>query len=137
MSAINQLLAKAMSTTSEEEAMSCLRMARKKGKSFDTAQSSSAAMYKGQNAEYWYDKAYKWYHEAKKRETDLTRDQQMHLFKMYKHAEEEYTRVRRENTKLQDELYRLKNMTRKHRWKLPVIGFQLGAIIVLAYKLIS
>jgi hypothetical protein len=54
MDTVNQLLAKAMSTTSEQEAVSCLMMARRKSNSLPSLVS---AEYNGQNAEYWYRKA--------------------------------------------------------------------------------
>lgn len=49
MAQIEQLLAKAMSTDSEDEAIACLRMARKQGKSFEPTGS-----YKGKTAQEWY-----------------------------------------------------------------------------------
>lgn len=54
MDTVNQLLSKAMSTTSEEEAVSCLMMARRKSNSLP---SPVSAEYNGKNAEYWYHKA--------------------------------------------------------------------------------
>jgi len=62
MSNINQLLTKALSTTSEDEAVSCLRMARKKGKTLDTEVGGD---YNGHDAKYWYEKAASFYEEAK------------------------------------------------------------------------
>lgn len=112
---INQLLAKAMSTTSEEEAMSCLRMARKKGKSFDDGASSStsSSLYNGQNAKYWYDKANHYYQEAKKRDGDLTREQQQHLWRMYRDAYRDAEKMavdaRMNNNKLLQQIERLKH----------------------------
>lgn len=69
---VDQLLAKALSTSSEDEAISCLRMARKKnnGKTTnvnikgDTAHKSGT--YNGQSAEYWYVKARGYYNELKR-----------------------------------------------------------------------
>lgn len=61
---IDQLIAKALSTTSEEEAIACLRMARKKGVKgsvSDTARPTG--LHNGYNAEYWYNKAYLFYRE--------------------------------------------------------------------------
>lgn len=71
---INQLLAKALSTTSEDEAMACLRMARKRGGKLED--SSAPVEYNGHDAKYWYDKAYKWYHQAKAQSDGLTQEQQ-------------------------------------------------------------
>lgn len=51
MAHIEQLIAKALSTSSEEEAISCLRMARKQGNSTTTEVNT----YNGKTARYWYD----------------------------------------------------------------------------------
>ena len=51
MAHIEQLLAKAMSTSSEEEAISCLKMARKHGNSVVVASNT----YNGKTAQYWHD----------------------------------------------------------------------------------
>lgn len=51
-----QLLAKALSTSSEEEAISCLRMARKKGGSLDASPTNSQS-FRGGTINQWYDKA--------------------------------------------------------------------------------
>ena len=56
MSQVNQLLAKAMSTASEDEAIACLRMARKKGKTADPVDTK--------DAEYWKNKAKEYYDHA-------------------------------------------------------------------------
>lgn len=56
MSKVNQLLEKAISTSSEEEAVSCLRMARKhhKGGSVSVSTSSTSD---GKSAQYWKEQA--------------------------------------------------------------------------------
>ncbi len=132
MSNVNQLLAKAMSTTSEEEAMSCLRMARKKGKTFDTGESTTSGdKYKGEGAKYWYDKALYYYNEAKKRDGDLTRDQQTTLYRMYKNAEDEKAAARTDNYKLRKEIEMLKVKKPEGGWKIPVIFFQCLVILAL------
>lgn len=61
----NQLIAKAISTTSDDEALSCLRMAKKIGGEIQ----SSVGEYNGKTAEYWYDKAKKLYDNNKSYET--------------------------------------------------------------------
>lgn len=68
MTVVNQLLAKAMSAASEEEAISCLRMARKKGNSFSIETQSQD--FKGQNAKYWYNQANLYYQVSLKLEAD-------------------------------------------------------------------
>lgn len=60
MTHIDQLLAKALSTTSEEEAIACLRMARKKGTTTTStakpaASTSSTSTYGGYTAKEWRD----------------------------------------------------------------------------------
>ena len=61
----NQLIAKAISTTSDDEALACLRMAKKIGGETQ----SSVGEYNGKTAEYWYDKAKKLYDNNKSYET--------------------------------------------------------------------
>ncbi len=130
MSNINQLLAKAMSTTSEEEAMSCLRMARKKGKTFDSDITSSD--YNGHGAKYWYEKAALYYNKAKEKNDGLTAAQQKQLWDMYKNEEESVTRLRREKVLLQREINELKNKSDGRWWMVPVMAIQFILIIVLA-----
>ena len=129
MSNINQLLAKALSTTSEDEAMACLRMARKKGGRLED--SSAPAEYNGHNAKYWYDKALKWYNEAKKKPQGLSQAQQQQLYKMYKSEEETVARLRQEKRALEKEVADLKDKNAGSSWKLPVIVFQALIIVVL------
>lgn len=132
MSNVNQLLAKAMSTTSEEEAMSCLRMARKKGKTFDAEPAStSVSTYNGQGPKYWYDKAAYYYGEAKKREGSLTVEQEKQLFRMYKNAEDEKASARSENYKLRKEIELLRMKKSSIPWHIPVICLQAFIIMVL------
>ena len=128
MSNINQLLAKALSTTSEDEAMACLRMARKKGGRLED--SSVPSEYNGHSAKYWYDKAYKWYHEAKKLSDGLTKDQQKQLFQMYESERESARQLRHDKYNLEKEIDSLKKRS-TGAWKLPVIGLQFMIICVL------
>jgi hypothetical protein len=129
MSNINQLLSKAMSTTSEEEAMSCLRMARKKGKTLDSDITSSD--YNGHGAKYWYEKAALYYSKAKEKNDGLTAAQQKQLWDMYKNEEECVIRLRREKTLLQREINELKNKSDGRWWMVPVMAIQFILIIVL------
>lgn len=78
MTKVNQLLAKAMSTSSEEEAIACLRMARKNGNAFDMVQSSSD--YNGHSAKYWYDKAVVYYDKAKNGTSSRDYSKLWHLY---------------------------------------------------------
>jgi hypothetical protein len=111
MSTVNQLLAKAMSTSSDDEAIACLKMARKKGTSLELE--SGSVEYKGQNAKYWYDKAVSYYNTAKKLQDSggLTQEQQKILYNMYTLAENEksklqtsFLKLKLENKKLQAKL---------------------------------
>lgn len=62
---VNQLLSKAMSTTSEDEAIACLKMARKKGSEFESTESKTD-LFNGKTAEYWYKQTYVYYDHARK-----------------------------------------------------------------------
>ena len=117
MSNVKQLLAKAMSTSSEDEAIACLRMARKKSNSLDLG--SGSVEYKGKTAEYWYDKANMYYQEAKKRsdtKVGLSAEEQVRLYQMYQNSEKEnvklcekYVEIRSENSDLKRKLETKKN----------------------------
>ncbi len=134
MSNINQLLAKAMSTTSEEEAMSCLRMARKKGKTFDSDITSSD--YNGHGAKYWYEKAALYYNKAKEKNDGLTPAQQQHLWNMYKSGEDSILRLRREKRDLEKQINGLKNELKNKSdgrwWMIPVMAIQFILILAMA-----
>lgn len=60
MSNVNQLLAKALSTTSEEEAIACLRMARKKNGGATVQADNRDDAYWKNKAEYYYNLAIDW-----------------------------------------------------------------------------
>lgn len=116
MSTVNQLLAKAMSTSSDDEAYACLKMARKKSNTLEL--NSSSAEYNGQSAKYWYDKAVSYYNVAKKKQETggLSTAQQSMLYNMYKTSEEEKLRlydtvakIRREKEKLESKIQHRKN----------------------------
>ncbi len=129
MSNVNQLLMKAMSTTSEEEAMSCLRMARKKGNSFDSVASTSSE-YNGHGAKYWYEKAVLYYNRAKEDSNRLTAEQERQLWNMYKQADSNVARLAQEKNILER---KLRDMELKPSgwWKLPVIVLQTIIIMFL------
>lgn len=130
---INQLLAKALSTTSEEEAMSCLRMARKKGKTLDNAVANE---YNGHGPKYWYDKANQYYQLAKDANKNrLTAAQEARLWDMYKQADERVKILSYEKLALQDKIKTLISDAQKKSdagwWKLPLIALQFIVILVL------
>lgn len=134
MSNVNQLLMKAMSTTSEEEAMSCLRMARRKSNSFDSVASTSSE-YNGHGAKYWYDKAVLYYNRAKEDSNRLTAEQERQLWNMYKQADSNVARLAQEKNILER---KLRDMELKPSgwWKLPVIALQ-AIIIVFLVQMIG
>jgi hypothetical protein len=128
MSNINQLLAKALSTTSEDEAMACLRMARKKGGRLEN--SSVPAEHNGHDAKYWYEKAAMYYTKAKEKSEGLTPTQQQQLWNMYKNESESVLRLRSEKQQLEREINQLKSKP-TGVWKIPLITVQFFVIIVL------
>lgn len=132
MSNTEQLLAKAMSTSSEDEAIACLRMARKKGASAYSGASTTNSTYNGHDAKYWYDKAAAWYGEAKKLKASpgLSASQQSILYNMYVEADTDRTRLRDEKIKLTKEILELKKKKDYH-WTYSVIGFLVAVILVL------
>ena len=68
MNVTDQLLSKALSTTSEDEAISCLLMARKKGGSYKPAP-EIPTLFKGKTAEQWYAAANEYYAYAKQQKS--------------------------------------------------------------------
>lgn len=126
VSQINQLLAKAMSTTSEEEAMTCLRMARKKGKSFEAV--GGSIDYNGHDAKYWHDKARDYYIIAREKASGLTKAQEKQLWRVYKDAESRAEKMKYENEALQETISWLKKESArtksKGRWKTPLLVVQ-------------
>jgi hypothetical protein len=123
MSNINQLIDKALSTSSEDEAIACLRMARKKGGRLED--SSVSYEYNGHSAKYWYDKAAMYYSKAKEK-----LDQQQQLWNMYKNKSESVLRLRSEKQQLEREINQLKSKP-TGAWKIPLITVQFFIIIVL------
>lgn len=132
MSAVNQLLAKALSTTSEEEAMSCLRMARKKTSTFDSPVSvSTPTEYKGHDAKYWYDKASYYYTELKHNRSDLTMEQAKRLWRMYHNETEVSKKLVQDKIELELEIRKMKIANQKVWWHIPLMMFQFIIIITL------
>ena len=126
---VKQLLAKAMSTSSEDEAIACLRMARKKGNSLDLG--SGSVEYKGKTAEYWYDKANMYYQETKKKSDSkggLSANEQLALYRMYQNAENENVKLHEKYSKVSSENSYLKRKleTKKNEY---IAGLFLGLMI--------
>ena len=103
---VNQILAKAMSTSSEEEAIACLRMARKRGGQVG----SQVDTFNRHDAKYWYEKALDYYTIAKKVEE---------YYRMY-------TKERDSKRELENEVRLLKAKIENHNAKwdyvIPIIG---------------
>lgn len=126
MSNINQLLAKAMSTASEDEAMSCLRMARKKGKTLDAEVGSD---YNGHDAKYWYEKAASFYTTIKGYGDSV---EAAKTWKRMYHSENLTTLKQREDIRrLQHQVNLLNNKPNGNWWHYPVMALQFILIIVL------
>ena len=99
MSKVNQLLEKAISTSSEEEAVSCLRMARKhhKGGSVSVSANSTSD---GKSAQYWKEQAHRYFNLAQERDAlalRLAREHSDYLGR-YNSALTENSKLRREVT---------------------------------------
>jgi len=124
MSNVNQLLSKALSTTSEDEAMACLRMARKKGGRIE--ESTSSGDYNGHDAKYWYDKAVIWYNHAKE-----TKENSATLHKWYKQEETENSRLRVKASILESENEKPKLKKELPIWHIPLMSLQFLMIILL------
>lgn len=124
MSNVNQLLSKALSTASEDEAMACLRMARKKGGSIE--ESTSSGDYNGHDAKYWYDKATIWYNHAKE-----TKENSVNLHRWYKQEETENSRLKVKALVLERENEKLKLKKELPKWHIPLMSLQFMIIFIL------
>lgn len=97
MSKVNQLLEKAISTSSEEEAVSCLRMARKHHKGGSVSVSANSAS-DGKSAQYWKEQAHRYFNLAQERDAlalRLAREHAEYLGR-YNTALVENSKLRRE-----------------------------------------
>ncbi len=129
MSAVNQLLAKALSTTSEEEAMSCLRMARKKTSTFDSPVSTSTPTeYRGHDAKYWYDKASYYYTELKYNRSE---EEVKRLWTLYHNEMEVAKKLGQDKIELEIKVRKMKIANQKVWWHVPLMMFQFIMIIIL------
>lgn len=99
MSKVNQLLEKAISTSSEEEAVSCLRMARKHHKG-ETVSVSYNNPSEPNHTQYWKMQAHKYFNLAQERDAlalRLAREHSDYLGR-YNNALLENSKLRREVT---------------------------------------
>ena len=129
---MSQLLAKALSTASEEEAIACLRMARKRG---ETVAAVGASTYRGQTAEYWYNKGLSLYYDLKKKEAGLSESEQKTLWSMYKNSAESARQLREEKLALEKRIKHLDK--RPTHWVYPLLALQTIIIIILAQVALS
>lgn len=125
MSKVNQLLEKAISTASEEEAISCLRMARKhsKGEPVLVTDSSPSEV---KNSQYWKEQAHRYFNLAQERDAlaiRLARQQADYLGR--------YHTALAENTKLRREV----NTTKTRSMVYQILIFSLSLIVVTAVLL--
>jgi hypothetical protein len=126
---VNQLLAKAMSTSSEEEALACLRMARKKGKTFEAVGSGD---YNGHDAKYWYEKAASFYQKAK--EHNELADTVKTYARMYHNETLSVLSQRETIRRLESQIRQLKDKPTGW-WHYPVMATQLIALILLVLEM--
>ncbi len=108
MSTTDQLIAKAMSTTSEDEAIACLRMARKKGgkvtQSFETKVEDTT--YNGHTAKYWYEKAATYYNAQKQNGNSADLRTMKYL---YDNLSNEHRNLMKKNYSLERKIVTMKN----------------------------
>jgi len=106
---VNQILAKAMSTSSEEEAIACLRMARKRGGQI----SGQADTHNQHGAKHWYEKARDYYKIAKTRTEEVEE-----YYRMYTRERDRKRELETEKRELETEVRLLKAKIEKRdaRW---------------------
>lgn len=141
MKTIDQLLAKAMSTSSEDEAIACLRMARKKGGNTEPTNSSSGEdVYNGHNAKYWYEKANVYYQKLKQKPEKpagggLSLEQQSILLKMYENAEKQRVIAQENLYRTQTSLNQTKQLLEKSKEGKTFDLFIFGVILVVGVSI--
>lgn len=123
MSTTDQLIAKAMSTTSEDEAIACLRMARKKGGNVTQSfgQKSEEVTYNGHTAKYWYEKALAYYNYHKQNANSAD-------FQTLKFM---YENLNHEHRKLMTKEYALQREHRKLKSQNSTMKIIIGGLIVM------
>lgn len=107
---VNQILAKALSTSSEEEAIACLRMARKKGGMVEGQEDT----YNHHTAKHWYQKAYD-YHKIAKERTEEVKD----YYAMYARERDKARELEKDVEFLKT---KLENIKGKLDYVIPAIG---------------
>lgn len=76
---VDQLIAKALSTTSEDEAIACLKMARKRGGKLTTTETKATIGGPGKDVEYWCSIAKAWHSKYQVLQLDMVSLKQSHL----------------------------------------------------------
>lgn len=125
MSKVNQLLEKAISTASEEEAISCLRMARKHSKGEPVSVTASKAD-DTKSVQYWKEQAHRYFNLAQERDAlalRLARQQADYLGR--------YNTTLAENTKLRREVNAAETTSMVYK----ILIFSLSLIVVTAVLL--
>lgn len=137
MNKIDQLLAKAMSTQSEEEALACLKMARKHGNTYTgnlgensnvkqepKKDNSTSHLHKGHSASYWFDRAeyyYKTWHNS---------------LAMSKTQNDDYLKVLKERNSIKNENIKLKDSASNKSIVIGILTVALvAAILTVFYNL--
>ena len=131
MSNNDALIAKALSTSSEDEAIACLRMARKKGVKLNVSEVSSD--YKGYDAKYWYDKAVLYYNKVKGISSSYSIEQFNSIYNMY-YAEVKSNKKYKVRVRLlEKEISDLKVKKKTTNFLSFVIGFSVAIILLLPF----
>lgn len=107
---VNQILAKAMSTSSEEEAIACLRMARKRGGQIE----GQVDTYNQHGAKHWYQKAHEYHKIAKERTEEIKQ-----YYAMYARERDKARELENEVRLLKAKLGKLND---KWDYVIPIIG---------------
>lgn len=117
-----------MSTSSDDEAFACLKMARKKSNTLEL--NSGSGEYNGQSAKYWYDKAVSYYNVAKKKQENngLSPEQQSMLYNLYKNAESEKMKLYGEAAELRRVKATLEAKI-QHRKNEYIAGIMVGVMV--------
>jgi len=129
MSNNDALIAKALSTSSEDEAIACLRMARKKGVKLNSSEEKSSSDYNGHNAKYWYEKAVAYYNKAKNSSSSYSVQQFNALYNMYQGEANSNYKNRERILMLERQVSKLKQTNKNTKIVWFLTGFS-GAIIL-------
>lgn len=133
MSNNDALIAKALSTSSEDEAIACLRMARKKGVKLNASEEKSSSDYNGHNAKYWYEKAVAYYNKAKNSSSSYSVQQFNALYNMYQGEANSNYKNRERIMMLERQVSKLKQAKKTTNFLSFVTGFSVAIILFLPF----